>query len=219
MVNATHYACNNARNKGTCSNTLAIRRDRLEESILEGLKSRLMEPALVSEFIAEYHRELNRLSGHRDTERQHQEKELRHVDQGIRAIIESIKAGFRTDAMREELEVLDTRKKELTAALAAATPNPVRLHPNLAAVYRTKIEQLRKALNQDDTRTEATSILRGLIDEIRLIPNGKELRIHLVGQLAELFSLAQYKKPGLKEAGLQVTLVAGVGFEPTTFRL
>ena len=36
---------------------LTIRRDVLEESILVGLKSNLMHPDLVKEFIAEYHRE------------------------------------------------------------------------------------------------------------------------------------------------------------------
>ncbi len=220
MVNTIHYGCNNARNKGTCANSLSIRRDRFEESVLDGLKSRLMEPELVEEFIAEYHRELNRSSGHRDAERRRQEKELHLADQGIRAIIESIKAGFRTDAMREELEVLDTRKKELTTTLASTTSNPVRLHPNLAAVYRAKVEQLREALNQHDTRTEATTILRGLIDKIRLVPDGKELRIHLIGQLAALMAIGQKQlQPSPGRTELQLTLVAGAGFEPTTFRL
>jgi hypothetical protein len=210
MVNTIHYGCNSARNKGTCTNTLSMRRDQLEESVLDGLKSRLMEPELVEEFIAEYHRELNRVSGHLGAERQRQEKELRQTEQGIRAIIESIKAGFRTDAMREELESLEARKKDLAGTLASTTTSPVRLHPNLAAVYRAKIEQLREALNKDATRTEAVGVLRGLIDEIRLVPEEKKLRIHLVGQLAELFALAQkYLQPGLGKTGLQVTLVAG----------
>ncbi len=147
MVNTIHYGCNNARNKGTCNNTLSIRRDRLEASILDGLKSRLMAPELVEEFIAEYHRELNRASGHRDVERQYGERELSRTESAIRQIIESIKAGFRTDAMREELETLDARKKELTVKLAATTRDPVRLHPNLAAVYRAKLEQLATSSN------------------------------------------------------------------------
>ncbi len=64
--------------------------------------------------------------------------------------------------------------------VASTAPSTVRLHPNLAAVYRAKVE-LHKALAQDDTRTEAASNLRGLIEEIRLIPDGKNIRIHLIG--------------------------------------
>jgi site-specific DNA recombinase len=220
MVNMVQYACNNARSKGTCSNKTGIRRDRLEELILEGLKSKLMKPTLVKEFVAEFQRETNRLSGQLNAERDRQVGELRQVDRDIRSIIDSIKAGFRTEAMRDELESLEARKKVLTAALASSETTPVRFHPNLADIYRGKVEQLHSALNHPDFRAEATGIIREMIEEIRLVPENGELRVHLLGQLAALFALAQNKKPGFsKEAGLQVTMVAGAGFEPTTFRL
>ena len=210
MVSTVQYACHNARTKGTCDNKLGVRRDRLEVLVLEGLKSKLMKPALVKDFVAEFQRETNRLSGQLNAERNRQEDELRQIDRDIRAIIDSIKAGFRTDAMREELESLEARKKALTVMLATSETTPVRLHPNLAEIYRAKVEDLRSSLDQPDFRTEAAGILRELIEEIRLVPENGELRVHLVGQLAALFALAQNKKPGFsKEAGLQVTLVAG----------
>ena len=96
----------------------------------------------------------------------------------------------------------------------------MRLHPNLATVYKQKVGHLRDALNEPSTRIEAANILRGLVDEIRLIPEAGELRIHLIGQLAALFSMAQNDlRPGPTKTGPQVTLVAGIGFEPMTFRL
>ncbi len=65
----------------------------------------------------------------------------------------------------------------------------------------------------------ATSIgLLGLIEEVRLVPENGTLKIELFGQLAALINLTN-KNPRSKETGAQVTLVAGVGFEPTTFRL
>jgi len=220
IISATHYGCNNALKKATCTSTRVIRRDHLENTVLDGLKSRLMEPKLVKEFIAEYHRELNRLCGQTDIARQRLDKESLQVEQGIRAIIESIKAGFRTDSMRQELENLELRKLELKVALSANKASPVRIHPNLAAMYQDQVEQLREALNRDATRQEAATILRGLIEEIRIVPESGKHRIHLVGRLAELLALAQNDlQPGLKKTGLQVTMVAGAGFEPTTFRL
>ena len=108
---------------------------------------------------------------------------------------------------------------QVIAALKADPAPQVRLHPNLAEVYRQKVENLRGALNDDETRGEAVEILRSLIDEIRLVPEDGKLRIHLVGKLAALLALGQNKQPVLDEDGLQLTLVAGVGFEPTTFRL
>jgi site-specific DNA recombinase len=56
----------NARNRGTCKNMLTIRRDVFTASVLAGLKDSLMDPALVREFAAEYHRKLNRLNTARD---------------------------------------------------------------------------------------------------------------------------------------------------------
>ena len=61
-VSLEHYGCSTMRNRGTCSNGLIIRRDVVEASVLSGLKTHLMHPDLVKEFIAEYHRELNRLN-------------------------------------------------------------------------------------------------------------------------------------------------------------
>ncbi len=166
----------------------------------------------MKELIAEYHRELNRLSGQVDIEQRRQTRELRLTDEGIRAIIDSIKAGFRTNAMREELERLEAQKLELNAKLTTKKANPVRLHPNLADVYRTKIDSLREAPNHEDERQEAGTILRSLIDEIRLVPENGKLRVHLVGHLAELMALTQNKQPNLKEIGLSATLVAGARY-------
>jgi hypothetical protein len=38
IVSANHYGCSNARNRGTCSNRTAVRREVPEESVLSGLK-------------------------------------------------------------------------------------------------------------------------------------------------------------------------------------
>ncbi len=55
------------------------------------------------------------------------------------------------------------------------------------------------------------------------MPENGELRIELRGALAGILGLAaDSKKPGgRRAAGLaeQIKMVAGVGFEPTTFRL
>jgi hypothetical protein len=52
-----HYGCSNAYNRGTCTNRLTTRREVIEASVLSGLKTHLMQPDLVKEFVAEYHRE------------------------------------------------------------------------------------------------------------------------------------------------------------------
>jgi site-specific DNA recombinase len=61
-VGNDYLTCSAAHRQGTCSNKRSMRRPVLEALILDGLKDRLMAPELVKEFIAEFHREVNRAS-------------------------------------------------------------------------------------------------------------------------------------------------------------
>jgi site-specific DNA recombinase len=87
------------------------------------------------------------------------------------------------------------------------------LHPNLAELYRQKVKTLREALNQAETRSEAALIIRELVQEIRLHPIDGALQIELVGDLAQILSIAN-KNPRRKDAtGAQLTLVAGARYQ------
>jgi site-specific DNA recombinase len=220
-VSEHHYGCSNARNSGTCKNRLTIRRDVLEASVLSGLKSHLMQPELIKEFAAEYHREINRRNATREGAYAQQQEEVTRVERQIRAVIEAIKEGLRTSSMKDELLALEARKSALTAEVKQAPAPTPRLHPRLADLYREKVERLRESLNAENTRAEAAEALRGLIEEIRLVPEDGHLEIELTGDLAGILALtADSKKPATAgRDGLQVTLVAGGGFEPPTFRL
>ena len=92
----------------------------------------------------------------------------------------------------------------------SAPPMP-RLHPNLAELYRQKVINLAEALNAEHSRLEAAECIRELIEEIRLAPDNGKLRVELYGELAALINLAN-EHPRSKETGVQITLVAGVGF-------
>ena len=139
-------------------------------------------------------------------------KELATVEREIREIIDAIKSGIRGATMATEMEALENRKEELQRKLAAKPEPPIRLHPNLAEVYRRRVENLREALGRDDAREEAVAILRGLIDQIRLESAEGQLGIYLVGNLAAILGLCTKKHPGSLEAGVEVTLVAGARF-------
>jgi site-specific DNA recombinase len=77
------------------------------------------------------------------------------------------------------------------------------------------------ALQREDTRLEASEMLRGLIDSIVLIPDEGQLRIELRGNLAAMLTAAQQTKrsPETGDLLMPVQMVAGAGFEPATFGL
>ena len=217
-ISQSHYGCSTARNKGTCDNLLTVRRDELEATVLHGLKSQLMQPELVTAFIGEFHREVNRQRAAEDGHRDRTARDLEKTQREIRKLIDAIKAGVPGAAVKDEITVLEARRVELLATKQAAPPPMPRLHPNLSELYRQKVINLAEALNDEDSRHEAAECIRELIEEIRLVPEDGQLRVELYGELAALIGLAN-EHPRSKGTGVQVTLVAGAGFEPATFRL
>ena len=88
--------------------------------------------------------------------------------------------------------------------------------------YILLLTSLIDALNTPDTITQANEAIRRLIKKVRLVSEGNTLNIELFGELAALISLGigpNDKHPLADAKGGQVTLVAGAGFEPATFRL
>ena len=209
MVNATSYGCSTRKTRGTCTNNLLIKRLELENLVLEGLKKQLMEPSLVKEFIKTYHQDLNQQLAGETNRRERLSKQLRKVTQELEELISAVKSGIRSKSLQTELEMLEDKQQKLEDELKTEPPPPIRLHPNLAEIYRNKVQNLADALNAPDTRQEAGEILRSLIEEIWLVPQGKELDIHLKGELAEMLAISTNQKPGSIGTGLKITLVAG----------
>ena len=61
-----------------------------------------------------------------------------------------------------------------------------------------------------------------LIERVQLVPENGEFKIELYGELAALLKLGTEPKnehPQAKSEGVQISMVAGAGFEPATFRL
>jgi site-specific DNA recombinase len=215
-ISATLFGCAAARNRGTCGNRLNIRLDALEAMILDGLRSQLMTPDLFKAFCEEFHREVNRLRTDGNVAVEAKRIELDHTERRIRRIVEMI-----TDddapvrALKQELVTLEARQLTLQHELAATDAPAPLFHPNLAEVYRQRVERLHNSLRDPATRDEAFALIRSLIEEIRLIPENGKLRVELRGELAGILALAAHsKKPdGLTAAGLaaQIKMVAGAG--------
>jgi site-specific DNA recombinase len=124
---------------------------------------------------------------------------------------------------------LDDRRKELERTLSATpAPDPIRFHPKMAATFKLRVKALIAQLGLSEDALEAKEALRSLIERITLTPDQEtgKLSVFLEGGLAALLQLSMGQTPTAPLDGLQgiesiaeFFLVAGVGFEPTTFRL
>ena len=163
IVGQDRYGCASRRAKGTCTNATAIGRREIEERALAGLKDRLMAPEFVDAFVTEFNAELRRAAEAARSGRAAAERTLAELERRIAGILRAIEDGNYNPTLTAHLTALEAEKTAADARLASmAAPAPIRLHPDLPALYQSKVERLAEALNEPGTTTEAGEILRGL---------------------------------------------------------
>jgi len=214
LISADLLGCATARNKGTCSNRLNIRRDALEASVLSGLRTHLMDPALFSAFCTAFTAEINRLRMEERAGLAAWEAERSRIDRELAKLLQALKSGGSIETIVAEMRRLEARKLALTAKLAQAQEPAPLLHPNMAGIWRQRIAHLHHALQDAAMRAEAFAQLRGLIDRVVLMPEEGRLSIALRGELAAMLSFSRRGEPrgrcyGAPPSGAQLSLVAG----------
>ncbi|MEX0809043.1 MAG: hypothetical protein WD044_09960 [Dongiaceae bacterium] len=88
------------------------------------------------------------------------------------------------------LDELEQRKTELEGIVAVAPLPALRLHPNLAELYRQKVTNLRATLSDESTRAEALEILRGLIERVTVMEMADGgFEIEIIGEIAHMMAI------------------------------
>ena len=223
MVGKHRLGCATRRSRGTCDNGTTIARTTIESRVLTGLRERMLTPRIAAEFIRSFEAECIRARKESAGRSAQATTRLAEVERRIAGIVESIENGAWNRTLGLRLEELEREQVTLQAEVAAAaSPEPViRLHPNAADIYRDKVAALEASLAKPDIRQEAADSLRALIERVILTPDTNwpdALRVELSGDLALILSLAASEPVGSTRAR-QLSVVAGTGFEPVTFRL
>lgn len=212
-----HLGCFGTRDRGTCTNKLTIARQEVETRVLHALQDKLMRKDFFEEFCRESAKEMNRLRMEQRAGLTSAKREVERIGRRIKKLLDLLLDDEIDMAEgKAEMKALDARRKELEVQLKAADEPPPLLHPSMADLYRSKVEQLAAALEREGTRLEASEMLRGLIDSIVLKPEDGQLRIELKGNLAAMLAAAQKTKrsPETGDLFVPIQLVAGAGCEP-----
>ncbi|WP_428395998.1 recombinase family protein [Lichenicoccus sp.] len=225
-----YLACNAAKKQGVCDNRRSIRRQTLDDLVLDAMRTQLMDPGSVAAFISEFTAEWNRVQAEKEAGREQQERELAQVQRKLAGLIDALAEGFRGPGLQKQLDQLEARRSFLEDQLASATATAPRLHPNLATLYRDRVAALQEALKRERGGQEALEIARGLIERITVGPvfDAAGLVIDITGEIGAMLSLgltdrrnaaSPAKLAGDETFVRSVKVVAGTGFEPVTFRL
>ncbi len=226
IVAKDRYGCATRRTKGTCNNSATIDRREIEARVLEGLKDKLMAPELVREFARAFQAEVNRAAAQRDQQINSDRLQLNAVERKMAAIVEAIEDGKYSRPLGDRLAKLEIERESLQIRLRDTPAPVVHLHPRIADLYAEKVARLEESLSDPEIREQAADLLRSLIARIDLQPrdDGSGIDAVLHGDLAEILALCDASEQGGKpfkgtSPRSQLSVVAGVGFEPTTFRL
>jgi hypothetical protein len=207
------YACSNHIMNGSCANSRTVAREALEARMLDGLRERLLAPEIAAEALRAYVEETNRLNRERRSSADADRRELEKITRSTKEIMTLIEDGGGSRAMVARLRELEMREDELTARLSRAPVDIPDIHPNVAGVYRRKLERLAEALQDPQERGEAAEAIRALIERITLRPGAKrgEIAATLHGDLGSILEWTGQKQntPGACASGVSVSVVAG----------
>jgi site-specific DNA recombinase len=149
-------------------------------------------------------------------------KRLNEVTHQIDRIVDHIVNGTASKSITSKLTDLEAEQESLEVEIdqyeAQATVIPMQ---NIGQVYRAKIRQLTDGLDDPTIRLKAIEAIQSLIDHIKVTPTNAGFDVELHGELGAIMEMVdtKHERPAVEAAGRSLSVVAGVGFEPTTFRL
>ena len=216
-----YLRCSRMVETGQCENRVTVGVDLVEGRVLEGIEKHLASPDLIAEYIREYHQAWTTLRDSATTRRTQLQKVLRDIEADTKTTIKMLMS-TKNKALLTHLDDLERRQEATEAELADLLPPLIELHPNLGDIYRKKVRDFKAylAAADNDNRADAYRAIRELIEKVVIVPKGGAYRgydIEIHGQLGALLEASQ--RGTMREPQSMGALVAGVGFEPTTFRL
>ncbi|GGB31679.1 hypothetical protein GCM10011324_46260 [Allosediminivita pacifica] len=196
---------------------------------LARLRNGLMTAEFAEQFAGEVTRIMAARTGGGALSRAALASKLAKVETAIERLLDRLETEDASDAILARLERREAERDTLRAELSAsfdetpvAPPSPAELE----AIYRAQVTRLEDLLTGSDQMVAANALLRDLLGEVRVWgdPDARGgMRIELRGAASRLLQTPgeqQKSAPwGAALSDIQISVVAGVGFEPTTFRL
>ena len=215
--NHPRWGCPLNFNRGTCLNTLRERNDRVEPYLLAGLQESVLQPEAVQyaliKFQLELDLQLKAMSGQVDDVRVRKSE----IEAELTRLAEAVAQQGPLPALMRAISSRETEMKELEGKLLGTGPGSVqttideirvfvlsRLH-DIRRVLHANIEQARMELFNHVDRIVMRPVLQG--DDRFYVAEG------------EWDLLGNDKGQPIEAAPRNLEMVAGVGFEPTTFGL
>ncbi|BCA63680.1 hypothetical protein HMP09_2914 [Sphingomonas sp. HMP9] len=163
-----YYRCAGQKERGTCSNTVSVRKGPLETATLSILQHRLLTGDHARLFAEEFKREMAQLISTSADHDQLVIDRLAVVTREIDALAANMLAAVASPTLLKLLSERETEKARLEGQLhtpTTAVPSAKVLpHPALLQLFEEKVGRLRETLDTEAARGESAEILATLIE-------------------------------------------------------
>jgi site-specific DNA recombinase len=217
--NYPKYGCSQHFNRGACSNSVMVRRDWVEESLLDDLQNQVLNREAIEYVLDEFGTHVKNafasLSNQMTQIRERKQKlegELRRL---ASTAAETGPSAFLVEAIHEREQQL----RQITDQLLAGGEDSVDAHlSDIRKFVTQRLGDLRSLLAGDPV--PARKELLKHVSEIRMVPQSGEGKLHYVAEGRwNLLGNEKDSSASLDAVPTQIRMVAGAGFEPATFGL
>lgn len=187
------YGCLNRYRKGTCDNGHTIRRAEIERRALAGIVDKLVSAEAVREAVAAYVEQTNLQNRERRAQAELDRRALEKLDRSIAGIMAAIEDGLYQPVMKARMADLERQRAEIMSRTGDAPVDVPDIHPNIAEIYRRKVERFSAIMDDPELRQEVANEIRSLVARIILSPGAKrgEILATLCGELVGIMDFVR----------------------------
>ncbi|WP_408635159.1 zinc ribbon domain-containing protein [Oleiphilus messinensis] len=208
VVSSHSYGCSNRMNRGPAiCEGVNVNRKEAEQKLLSEIQEMLLSDELIEYAYVETMKVLEDLTRNEGESRKQLLKRVDELDKEIERYIEAIGAIGISESIAKKLKVAEAEKARVQDELSQA-PQETKLPdlPDIKKLYKGMVVDLQESLKSEVN--EARNCLKDLLGEVEINKEGSEIYAHI-----KTNPVASLNTTG------SVGVVAGAGFEPTTFGL
>ena len=211
------YGCPQNFYRGACSNKLKECADVVEERLLAGLQRSILRPEVVDYALQEFERQLCASLADLATglDRMRQRKEA--IQQELDKLIAAVAAVGHSPALVKAINEREQELAEITQKVLAAQPDSVSARVSRTRLFVSeRLGNIRQLLYADVQKAKAE--LAKHVTRVEMVPRSEGKEGHYIA-IGEWNLLGGFGGRSDETGEKRVRMVAGEGFEPSTFGL
>jgi archaellum component FlaC len=211
------YGCPYHANRGACTNGLKERADVLEERLFSELQNAVLQPEAVEYAVQEFERQLQSSLAGLDDQVGRMRQRAEQLQHEIRNLASTAALCGPTPALVREINTRQQELDDITRQILSSEPDTVSAEIGRIRQFVTRqLGDIRQLLSADVQK--AKTELAKHVTAIRMVPQGEGKTGFYVAE-GEWDLLGRYGEKAGNQTKSDIRMVAGVGFEPTTFGL